>query len=135
MKDIAGNKMFWKTVKSFFFYKSNNFKDISLIEVSRLLTDDFEIAKNLNKSFQNLVPNLDLKVPNNLICQTPKNHDEVLAAISKYQNHPSIKTILEKYNFSFPFKTVSLSDVEKKMKSLDTNEASHSSDIPKRTLK
>ena len=68
MKDIAGNKMFWKTVKSFFFYKSNNFKDISLIEVSRLLTDDFEIAKNLNKSFQNLVPNLDLKVPNNLIC-------------------------------------------------------------------
>ena len=60
--------MFWKTVKIFFFYKSNNFKDISLIEVSRLLTDDFEIAKNLNKSFQNLVPNLDLKVPNNLIC-------------------------------------------------------------------
>ena len=60
--------MFWKTVKSFFFYNSNNFKDISLIEVSRLLTDDFEIAKNLNKSFQNLVPNLDLKVPNNLIC-------------------------------------------------------------------
>ena len=60
--------MFWKTVKSFFFYKSNNFKDISLTEVSRLLTDDFEIAKTLNKSFQNLVPNLDLKVPNNLIC-------------------------------------------------------------------
>ena len=29
------------------------------------------------KTFQNLVPNLELKAPNSLICQTPENGDEV----------------------------------------------------------
>ena len=81
------------------------------------------------------MPNLALKVPSNLLCQTPENGDEILAAIYKYQNHPSIKTILEKCNFSFSFKTVSLTDIEKEMKSLNTNKASHSSNIPTKTLK
>ena len=70
--------MFWKTVKSFFSDKSNNFENISLIENSNLLTDDFEIAETFNKCFQNLVPNSDPKVPNNLLCQTPENGDVVL---------------------------------------------------------
>ena len=96
MKNIVCNEKFWKTLKSFFSDKSNNFENISLIENANLLTDDFEIAKTFNRYFQNLVPNLDLKLPNNLLCQAPENGDEVLAAISKYQNRLSIKTILEK---------------------------------------
>ena len=47
---------------------------------------------------------------------------------SKYQN------ILEKCNFSFSFKTVSFTDIEKEM-SFNTNKASHSSDIPTKILK
>ena len=86
--------MFWKKVKSFFSNKSNNFENISLIEKGKLLSDDFEIAETFNNYFQNLVPNLDLKVPTNLFRQTPGNGDKVSAAISKRQNHPSIKTIL-----------------------------------------
>ena len=72
------------------------------------------------------MPNLVLKVPSNLLCQTSENGDEILGAIYKSQNHPSIKTILEKCNFRFCFKTVSLSDIEKEMKSLNRNKASHS---------
>ena len=79
--------------------------------------------------------NLDLKVPSNLLCQKPENGDEILAAIYKYRNNQSIKTILEKFNFSFSFKTVSLTDIEKEMKSLNTNKAFHSSDIPTKNLK
>ena len=45
-----------------------------------------------SKYFQNLVPNLDLKVPINLLCQRTENVDEVLAAISKHQKHLSIKS-------------------------------------------
>ena len=82
-------------------------KEIYPIENGKLLTDDFEIAETFNKYFQNLVPNFGLKVPKNLLCQTLGNGDEVLALISKYQNHPSIKIVLEKFNFSFCFKTVS----------------------------
>ena len=104
VRDIVGNKKFWKTVKSFFSDKSNNLENISLVENGNLLTDVFEIAEAFNKYFQNLVPNLNLKVPSKLLCQAPENSDEVLAAIYKYQNHPSIKTILQKCNFSFSLK-------------------------------
>ena len=72
------------------------------------------------------MPNLDLKVPHNLLRQTPENGDEVSTAMSKRQNHPSIKTILEKFHFSFSFKTVSLTEVKNEIKSSDTNKASHS---------
>ena len=96
VKDIVDNKKFWKTVKSFFSDKLNNFGNISIIKNGNLLTDDFKIAETFNKYFfQNLVPNLNLKVPSTLLCQTSENGDEVLAALYKYQNHPSIKTILE----------------------------------------
>ena len=63
--------------KSFFSDKSNNFEYISLTENGNLPTDDFEIAETFNKYFQNLVPNLYPKVPNNLLCQTPENGDDV----------------------------------------------------------
>ena len=71
--------------------KSNNFENISLTENGNRLTDDFEIAETFNKYFQNFVPNLDLKVPSKLLCEARENGDEVLAAIYKHQDHPSIK--------------------------------------------
>ena len=88
-----------------------------------------------NRYSQNLVSNLDLKVPSKLLCQAPENGDDVLTAIYKYQNYPSIKTILEKYNFSFSFKTVSFFEIEKEMKNLNPYKASHSSDVPTNILK
>ena len=62
VKDVVDNKKFWKTIKKFFCGKSNNSESISLIENGKLLTNDFEIAEAFNKYFQNLVPNLALKV-------------------------------------------------------------------------
>ena len=46
---------------------------MSLTENSNLLTDHFE---TFNKYFQNLVPNLDCKVPNNLLYFT--NHQKMV---------------------------------------------------------
>ena len=89
----------------------------------------------LQKISTDIFKTLDLKVPSNFLCQTPENGDEILAAVHKYQNHPSVKIILEECCFSFFFKTESLTDIEKKMKSLITNKASHSSDKPTKILK
>ena len=89
VKNIANNKKFLKNGKSFFSKKSSKFRNIYLIEKSKLPTDNF--AKYFNKHFQNLVPNSDLKVPNNLLFQIPGNSYKVLITIIKYQNHPSIK--------------------------------------------
>ena len=100
-----------------------------------MLTDDFEITETFKKYLQNLVPNLALKIPSNLLCQTQENGDEILALLYKYQNHPSIKKIFVKCNLRFSFKTVSLTDIEKGIKRLNTNKASHSSDIPAKILK
>ena len=130
VKDVVDNKKFWETRKNFFSDKSNNSENISLIKNGNLLTHDFEIAETFNRNCQNLVPNLDLEVPSNLHFQIPENGDEILAAIYIYQNHPRIKKTLEKCNLSFSFKRVSLTDIEQEMKSLNTNKASHSSDIP-----
>ena len=117
VKDIVDKKKFWKTVKSFLSDKSNNFENISLIEHGNLLTDNFEVAEIFSKYFQNLVPNLALKVPRKLLCQTSGNDCEILATVYKYQNHPSIKSILEKLNFSSSLKAVLIADIEKEMKS------------------
>ena len=51
VKDVVDNKQFWKTIKSVFCDKSNNFENISLIENGNLLTDDFETAETFNKYF------------------------------------------------------------------------------------
>ena len=51
VQDAVDNKKFWKTIKSLFSDKSNNFENISLIENGNLLTDDFEIAETFNKYF------------------------------------------------------------------------------------
>ena len=63
IKENKKGKLFKQTIN-----KSNYFENISLIENGNLLTDDFEIAETFNKYFQNLVPHLDLKVSNNLLC-------------------------------------------------------------------
>ena len=65
VKDVVDNKKFRKTKKCFFSDKSNNFQNISLIENDNLLTDDFEIPETFKKYFQNLAPNLALKIPSN----------------------------------------------------------------------
>ena len=84
VKNILDNKKSWKTVTSFFSDKSNNFENISVIENRNLFTNNFKIVEIFDKDFQNLAPKLDLKGPNNVLCQTPENGDEVLVAIYKY---------------------------------------------------
>ena len=104
VKNIVDNKKFWKTVKSFFSNKSNSFENMSLIENGNLLTNDLEIAETFNKYFQNLVPNLDFKVPNNLLGQTPENGDKVkpqylntrIIQVSKQSSKNAILAFLSK---------------------------------------
>ena len=59
--------MFWKTVKSSFSDKSNNFESITLVENDSTVSDDNEVANIFNEDFSNLVEDLNLNVPENLI--------------------------------------------------------------------
>lgn len=77
------------------------------------------------------MPSLDLKVANNLLCQTSENGDQVSITISKYQKHPSIKANLAELFFQNSVFT----DKEKEKNRLDTKKPSHSSDAPMKLLK
>ena len=59
--------MFWKTVKSSFSNKSNNFESITLVENDSIVSDDNEVANIFNEDFSNLVEDLNLNIPENLI--------------------------------------------------------------------
>ena len=53
-------------------------------------------------------------------------------AIKKYENHPSITAITEKFNFieRFEFEEVNLKDIEKEILNLNTKKAVASNSIP-----
>ena len=59
--------MFWKTVKSSFSDKSNNFESKTLVENDSIVSDDNEVANIFNEDFSNLVEDLNLNIPENLI--------------------------------------------------------------------
>ena len=59
--------MFWKTVKSSFSDKSNNFESITLVENDSIVSDDNEVANIFNEDFSNLVEDLNLNIPENLV--------------------------------------------------------------------
>ena len=59
--------MFWKTVKSSFSNKSNNFESITLVENDSIVSDDNEVANIFNEDFSNPVEDLNLNIPENLV--------------------------------------------------------------------
>ena len=59
--------MLWKTVKSSFSDKSNNFESITLVENDNIVSDDNEVANIFNEDFSNPVEDLNLNIPENLV--------------------------------------------------------------------
>ena len=61
VKNVVDNQTFWKTVKPYFSDKGSNSRRITLLENDSILTDDKDIAKNMNNFFINITKNLNLK--------------------------------------------------------------------------
>ena len=92
-KCVVDNKKFWKTVKSSFSDKSGNFESIALLKNDSIASDDNEVANIFNKYFSNLLEDLNLHVPVNLVNHYRKGEDPYSSAILKHQNDPSITAI------------------------------------------
>ena len=57
--------------------------------------------------------------------------DPVQKAIEKYKNHPSVKVISKKYDKNtFSFRYISLDEIKKEIKNLNTKKACQDTDIP-----
>ena len=134
-KRAVDNKKFWKTVKSSFSDKSNNFEIITLVEDDSIASDGNKVANIFNEYFNNLLEDLNLNVPENLVNHYCKGEGPVSLTILKYQNHPSITSIKKNQSLNkFPFENVSVSDIKKKLQNLDTSKATQKSDLPTKII-
>ena len=95
-----------------------------------VISDDQKIDDIFIEYFDTIVPKLGLAIVKNVIFATNGIEDLVLKAAHKYQRHPSIIAIKEKYkDLNFYFSSVSLSNLQKELKSLDSSTSVHEIDI------
>ena len=96
------NKTFWKTITPFLSSKAPSLSRITLIENKAIISDDLKVAETLSKFFVKAVNKLDIREFKN-ISSIDGLSDPVEMAIKKYENHPSIVAITEKFNFTVHF--------------------------------
>ena len=137
IKGVNDNKKFWKIVKPLFSEKVNKNENITLVENNKIISSEIEIAEKLNAFFSNIVKELNKKVKEDLLCDVSDINDPVERAIQKYNNHPSIQMIKETFDSrkTFSFDLVSSDTIFKEIVSLDTKKATHSNDVPTKTVK
>ena len=134
-RKMMDNKTFWKTVTPFLSSKAPSLSRITLIENEAIISDDQKVAETLSKFFVKAVDKLEVKEFKN-ISNIDGLSDPVEIAIKKYENHPSIVAVAEKFNFTvrFEFEEVNLKDIEKEILNLNTKKAVASNSIAAKVL-
>ena len=98
---------------NFFSKKSNNFETITLDENNTVISDNQKIADIFKGYFDTIVPKSGLRIPKDVIVVNNGIEDTVLKAVHKYQRHPGIFAIKEKYKtLNFSFSNLSLSNLQ-----------------------
>ena len=122
------NKRFWSTVKPFLTNKGCIPNDFVTIEKDgELISIEKELLELFNENYINIFENTSGTKPSSLGNCSNKFCDEMTAKeiISIYSNHPSIKRIKQFFiadkNFDLP--KANGSDINKIIKSLNTNKA------------
>ena len=86
--------------------------------------------------FANIVS--DLKIPNihEDVSDIRTNHDSVLAALNKFQNHPSVVNVKQKeFNTIFSFNNTNENEVRKIIKNLNVRKTCQGSKILTKIIK
>ena len=105
-----------------------------------------EISEIFNNFFSSIVAKLNIAKYEDLSVNSIKSEDPLQNLVTKYKNHPSIRSVLHKSpntsfslktisNASFSLKTVSKKDIEKEILNLNVAKASQDSDIPTKIIK
>ena len=87
IKEVLDNKLFWKSIKSFFSDKEPSTSKITLVEGNNIVSNEEEIANVMNDYFINVTRTLNLK----------KHFSASNGNPSQFDSHISIKMIHEKY--------------------------------------
>ena len=135
---VKDNKLFWKTVKSFFSNKGDLGPSIKLVEKNWLIQNDQEIANELNTFFKDTVSNLNINKNPYIINQVSDDSlDAVEKCINKYKFHPSILLIKNQIKIQnlFSFYAIDRNDVLSELLKINPKKATTGNTIPSKTLK
>ena len=123
--------MFGKTIEPIFSKKFTMKEKITLVKNNEIISDCQPVAELFNNLFTNIVKELNLVIDNEFLVNADHIGDPVQKAIEKYKNHPSVKAISEKCDKNtFSFRYVSLDEIKKEIKNLNTKKACQDTDIP-----
>ena len=137
LSDILDNKKFWKTVQPLFTDKRTLGKKISLVNKEKIISNDSEVAQELNSFFENATKSLGINENSYIVEEITNSNDPIDKAIQKYKFHPSILLIKSKVDKLTPFsfcETTSL-EIEKEIRDLNSNKATTHGNIPTKILK
>ena len=90
-----------------------------MIEETKIIIDDAEVAETLNTYFSHAVSSLGITEPTDFISDDVVLNDPIDLFVHKFSNHPSIRIIKAMHeSSSFAFAEVSLMEVRDKINSL-----------------
>ena len=145
---ITDNKQFWHSMQPLFSDKVKTKGKITLVKKTEvvsedgkrekhesIISNDNEVAKELNTFFENAVKTLEVNKNTYLMNQT-FSIDPIMRAIEKFEVHPSILKIKEKVssNGLFNFQEVQIDDVMYELSQLNFRKANRVGDIPSKHL-
>ena len=134
---MQDNKKFWSTIKNEFSDKVQGNNKITLVKGNDIISDDAKVAEEFSDLFSNAVKNLNIpQIQTNVLGDD--SYDVVDSAVYKYNNHPSILKIMDKFpviSERFEFQLVSESYVFDVMKKIKSGKATRFKHIPCKILK
>ena len=85
---------------------------VSLVDERKTVTEDKEVAKNLNQYFSTAVNTLDI-IENKSLIETENLEDPVEIAIKKFENHLSVLSVKETININelFQFSEITSEEI------------------------
>ena len=110
---------------------------INLSEKGESVKAKLETAEVLNEFFPDIVNNLEVSKYSKYESFVDNIEYQILWAILKYKNHPSIIAIQNKFKGGdvFCFRDFEKEEIQKEIHKLNNNNASQHSDIPTKIIK
>ena len=133
MKRITDNRKFWQTIKPNLTDKTLRDERITLAEGDKVIIEEKHVVKKFKDHFEKTVETLKIDRPK----LSDLSDDPVLNATENFSHHASVLKIKEARDSTdcFSFKLVSIEDICKEIRALDTSKATQSDDIPTKIIK
>ena len=134
INNFTDNKNFWNITRPLFSDKEYKSDNITLVCGEKIISEDSEVAQAFNDYFKKPIIVNENRF---LLSDTTEDLSPVDEAVAKFKNHPSIITINEnvEIGLKFTFSQISIDEIKKEIKDLNSAKMGTLNDIPTKHLK